>query len=183
VQLLQGVAPGIQDTCRVYVAECRPKSPEPFRDACDYCEALRSTGYSITLIPDAAAGNLVQRGEIGKVFLGAHGVFLDARRHPRYVVNTCGSWGIIVAAEKAGIPVYVVTEADKLETMPKKGVDGVTSYEEVGDVTSYEQEENIFPNVDLRSSFAASGRSVGTLNVGYDICEVLGNVTIVTEKN
>ena len=75
LQLLLGVPKGIQDTCQVYVAECRPKSPLPFQDALSTCENLEKGGYEITIIPDVAIGNLMARRQINKVIMGAHQKF------------------------------------------------------------------------------------------------------------
>jgi translation initiation factor 2B subunit (eIF-2B alpha/beta/delta family) len=172
-QFLSGVPRGMQETCHVYVAECRPKSPDHFQDAIAFCEALRSCGYEITIIPDAAIANLIQRNQVHRILLGAHAVFsFDGKYHS--IVNTCGSAMITVIAKEYKVPVYVIAEALKVRELSK---------EDAVQEVSYEEEEDIFTSVQpVISDLKASGQRVGALNVGYDLCPIFDNVTVILEN-
>ena len=172
LQLVSGLPRGMQATCQVFVAECRPKSPQPFQDAIAVCEKLANTAFDVTVIPDAAIGNLLQRRQISKVIMGAHGVhLLDGR--PVQFVNTCGASLICIAAERASVPVYVVAEHSK--------VSHFSSLDEVPDI-SYDEEEELFSAVTpALADLQAGGQGITTLNIGYDICEFAANALLVTE--
>jgi translation initiation factor 2B subunit (eIF-2B alpha/beta/delta family) len=172
LDLLKGVPRGTQASCQVFVAECRPKSPQPFQDAIAICEHLGTTAFDVTVVPDAAIGNLLQRRQISKVIMGAHGVHVvgDA---PVQFVNTCGSELICVAAAKAGVPVYVVAEHTKLSTFENA--------DELPEI-SYTEEEELFSAVTpALADLQATGQGITTLNIGYDICEFATSTTLVTE--
>jgi translation initiation factor 2B subunit (eIF-2B alpha/beta/delta family) len=172
LQLLRGVPRGMQATCHVFVAECRPKSPQPFQDAIAVCEHLGSTAYEVTVIPDAAIGNLLQRGQISKVIMGAHGVHM-VEGHPTRFVNTCGTGLICTAAAKADVPVYVVAERSK--------VSDFASFDELPEV-SYTEEEQLFSAVTpALAELQAGGQGITTLNIGYDICGFDANSVLVLE--
>lgn len=172
IQLLAGAPRGVQDTCHLYIAECRPKSPVPFQDSLSLCESLIDTGYEITVIPDAAVGNLVDRRQVTKVLMGAHAVFRRGNRF-LYFVNTCGSRLILSAAREAKIPLYVAAESLKVELL-KPGEDPPISFLE---------EEQLFGPVSTAiSDLKASGMKLSGLNIGYDLCPFLKNVSLVTEK-
>lgn len=173
-ELLRGVPAGVQDTCQIYIAECRPKSPQPFQDALAFCEALASTGYEMTIIPDAAVANLIARRQVHKVFMGAHTIY-TRNRDPQLFVNTCGSQSIILASREYGVPVYVVAETAKLIGEPK---DGAASE------VSFDQEEDIFGTVSsVISELRAAGHRVSTFNIGYDLCPIADNVSVITEES
>jgi len=172
LQLLLGVPKGIQDTCQIYVSECRPKSPGPFQDALSTCENLERGGYEITIIPDVAIGNLMSRRQINKVIMGAHQIFLRDGK-PVAFVNTCGSMLVSQAARDYKVPMYVVAESGKIEH--------ILTNEELPAV-SFKEEEAIFPSIETTvSNLKASGLRIGTLNIGYDLCVFPENGTLVTD--
>jgi translation initiation factor 2B subunit (eIF-2B alpha/beta/delta family) len=172
LDLLRGVPRGTQASCQIFVAECRPKSPEPFQDAIAICEQLGSTAFDVTVVPDAAIGNLLQRRQISKVIMGAHGVHTVDDEPVRFV-NTCGSELICAAAEKAEVPVYVIAEETKLSAF-----EDLESLPEI----SYTEEEELFSAVTpALAELQAGGQGITTLNIGYDVCEFASNTSLVTE--
>jgi translation initiation factor 2B subunit (eIF-2B alpha/beta/delta family)/NAD-dependent SIR2 family protein deacetylase len=170
--VLKGAPRGVQDTCHIYVAECRPKSPESFQDALAIAEELKGTGYQITLIPDAAIGNLIARKQIDRVLLGAHAIYLRSGK-PLNFVNTCGSRMVLSAAKAHNVPVFVIGESFKWINLP----DDVTE-----PAVSYDQEEALFGGLLGRlTELKASGCRISAINVGYDLCGIDDNVTLVSE--
>lgn len=173
LELLKGAPRGVQDSCRLYVAECRPKSPAPFQDALSIAENLSGTGYELVLVPDAAVGNLLRRHQVEKVVLGAHAVFMRGAT-PASFVNTCGSQLIVEAAKRDGVPVYVVAEQGKIVHLPDDAVQPVVSFQE---------EEELFSSIgNVVSDLKASGQKIGCLNIGYDLCEFDGVVHLVSDR-
>jgi translation initiation factor 2B subunit (eIF-2B alpha/beta/delta family) len=173
LQVLNGVPRGRQGTCQVFVAECRPKSPQPFQDAIAICEKLMDTAFAITVVPDAAIGNLLQRKQVSKIIMGAHGVHLVGGR-PLQFVNTCGAELICTAAARYDIPLYVIAERSK--------VTDFTSVDEIPDV-SFTEEEQLFSQVSpALAGLQSGGQGVTTLNIGYDVCPFTNNAMLITEN-
>jgi translation initiation factor 2B subunit (eIF-2B alpha/beta/delta family) len=173
-EFLAGVPGGTQDTCQVFVAECRPRSQAPFRDAIAFLELIRSMngGYrDVKLIPDAIVGNLISRKQVTKVILGAHAAY---RRNGKLeaFVNTAGSVLIVDSAIKHGIPIFVVAEEAKVKDLgPADPLPVIT----------YNQEGSIFDSVNNQlAELNIDGKVVG-VNIGYDLCAGGPNVTLVTE--
>lgn len=173
LQLLTGLPRGMQSTCQLFVAECRPKSPQPFQDAIAICEKLTATAYAVTVIPDAAIGNLLQRKQISKVVMGAHGVHL-VKGEPFQFVNTCGTELISTTCARFGVPVFVVAEQSK--------VSDFACADDIPDV-SYTEEEHLFSAVTpALADLQAGGQGITTLNIGYDVCRFTGDTILVTER-
>lgn len=174
IELLQGVPRGIQDTCHVYIAECRPKSPVAFQDALAICDGLKETGYQLTLLPDACMGNLIARRQVNKVLIGTHAVYF-ADDEPRCFVNTSGTSLLVDTTFRYEVPLYVIAESSKFMKLPE----GVLAPN-----ISYEQEEQVFDDVMPRiSDLKATGQNVAGINIGYDLCEIRENLRLVTERN
>lgn len=174
LQLLRGASRGVQDACQIFIAECRPKSPHSFTDALAVSEELVDTGYEVTIVPDAAMGNLIQRKQVQKIFMGAHAVFTDGGK-PVSFINTCGSVLLLDTAERASIPVFVVAESTKLRELPAEPVETFMSFQE---------EERLFEGVAKEiSDLKARGGRVRGLNIGYDYCTFHPNVVLVTEQS
>lgn len=172
LELLKGAPKGVQDSCALYLAECRPKSPMDFQDAISIAENMRGSGYDMIMVPDAVIGNLLDRRQVTKVLMGAHAVYLR-NAAPLSFVNTCGSQLIIDAAAKANIPVLVVAEMDKTRTL---------AADEEEPPTSYQEEEDLFRSVlPVVSDLKAQGQRVSCLNIGYDLCKFAPHVTLVTD--
>ncbi len=173
LQVLNGVPRGRQGTCQVFVAECRPKSPQPFQDAIAICEKLTDTAFAITVVPDAAIGNLLQRKQVSKVVMGAHGVHLVEGK-PLQFVNTCGAELISTAAARYEIPLYVIAERSK--------VTDYSTSDEIPDV-SFTEEEQLFSAVSSAlAGLQSGGQGVTTLNIGYDVCPFTDNAVLITEN-
>lgn len=153
LNLLKAVPANTQRSCQLYICECRPKSPTAFQDAFSICEFLEDTYYQdFHIIPDIAAGNLIGRGKIDLIVMGAHSVFLR-NNLPVSFVNTCGTMMIYTMAEKYKIPFYLITEKAKFVEL------GCTGQE----LISYQEEEDIYKNT-------PSINNTHLDNIGYDLC-------------
>lgn len=171
LEMLKAVSKNIQDSCKLYICECRPKSPLPFQDGRAICEYLKNTGYDIWLIPDVSIGNLLSRKQIDLVLMGAHSIYFRGDEFISYV-NTCGTSMISIVAEHYGVPLYIVAESSKIVKLDENEQEKV----------SYEEEENIFGVADIINSLHLEGISnVTELNIGYDLCRVNKNTTLITD--
>jgi translation initiation factor 2B subunit (eIF-2B alpha/beta/delta family) len=88
----------------VFVAESRP--------ACEgvhTAEALARDGYAVTLCTDAALSTVVDREAIEAVIVGADTVLASGD-----VVNKTGTLSAALAAQHAGIPVFIAAASDKI---------------------------------------------------------------------
>lgn len=172
LEMLKAVSKNIQDTCKLFVCECRPKSPLPFQDGIAICEYLKGTGYDILLIPDVSIGNLLSRNQIDMIMMGAHSIYYRGNEFVSYV-NTCGTNMISIVAEHYDIPLYIVAESSKIVKLNGNNQEKV----------SYEEEENIFGAADIINSLHLEGISnVTELNIGYDLCKVNKNTTLITDS-
>lgn len=172
LEMLKAVSKNIQDSCKLFVCECRPKSPLPFQDGIAICEYLKGTGYDILLIPDVSIGNLLSRNQIDMIMMGAHSIYYKENEFVSYV-NTCGTSMISIAAEYYDIPLYIVAESSKIVRLNGDDQEKV----------SYEEEENIFGAADIINSLHLEGISnVTELNIGYDLCKVNKNTTLITDS-
>lgn len=172
IDLLKSVTRGIQESCKLYICECRPKSPDPFQDAYALCESFKDTGYQMTIIPDVCLGNLISRKQINKVVMGAHSIYFKNGK-PVSFVNTCGSLMISLTSKEYKVPLFVIAESAKFLEISQNGSPHV----------SYMEEENIFIN-EVKTTFLQNDnlQSISNLNVGYDLCPYFGNMTIISEK-
>lgn len=155
LDLLKAVPSFTQRKCNLYICECRPKSPEAFQDAFAIYKYLEETDYQqFYLIPDVAAGNLISRGVINAVVMGAHSIYIKDGQ-PISFINTCGTSMIALAAEEFSVPLFIIAEKAKFVN--------VLNDESVK--ISYEEEENIFLNT---QSYDRLSRK----NIGYDLCRL-----------
>lgn len=172
LEMLKAVSKNIQDSCKLFVCECRPKSPSPFQDGMAICEYLKDTGYDILLIPDVSIGNLLSRNQIDLILMGAHSIYYRGDKFISYV-NTCGTSMISIVAEYYSVPLYIVAESSKIVRLSNNEEEKV----------SYEEEENIFGAADIINSLHLEGISnVTELNIGYDLCKVNRNTTLITDS-
>lgn len=170
-EIFQGAPRGVQDSCHVFISECRPKSPMSFRDALAISDSLTECGYQLTLVPDACVGHLLARNQIDKIVIGAHAIHF-VNGEPKSFVNTCGSSQLLDSALRHRIPVFVIAESSKFIEVDND--DEISaSYEEEEDVF-----EDIFPSI---SELKSSGVSIGTLNIGYDLCHFFEGVHLISE--
>lgn len=171
LEVLKAVPKNVQDTCKLYVCECRPKSPDPFQDGIAICHYLKETGYDISLVPDVSVGNLLARNQVNLVMMGAHSLYFRNGKFVSYV-NTCGTNMISIVSEFYNIPLYVVAESSKI----------INLKDQEEEVVSYEEEENIFSATDIISSLHLEGiNNVNELNIGYDLCKP-GKTTILISE-
>ena len=113
----------------------------------------------------------MRRKQVNNVFMGAHSIFVKDNK-PQSFVNTCGSMLITNIAKEEGIPVYVIGEMSKLVALTPEAIGHV----------SFDEEEEIFTDVaKTLTELKSTGQKVRTLNIGYDLCEFLDNVELVTE--
>lgn len=172
LEMLKAVSKNIQDSCKLFVCECRPKSPLPFQDGIAICEYLKGTGYDILLIPDVSIGNLLSRKQIDMILMGAHSVYYKGDEFVSYV-NTCGTSMISITAQYYNVPLYIVAESSKI----------VRLNDDEKEKVSYEEEENIFGGADIINSLHLEGISnVTELNIGYDLCKANKNTTLITDS-
>ena len=174
IEFLNGAADSFQRNSRLWICECRPKSDEPFRDAKNTCELLNESKamYDITIIPDMAAFNMMSRGLIDMVVMGAHDVAFWGDS-PVSFINTCGTAGIMSFAREQGIPVYIVAETGKFTEIEEE--DGKLYYE-----ISYGHEVTIYNN--FKFALWAKKEEIDTCNIGYDFCRFHDGVRLVSEK-
>lgn len=155
LDLLKSVPANTQRTCQLYICECRPKSANELQDALAICKYLEETYYnSFKIIPDMAAGNLIIRGKIDSILMGAHSVYIK-NCNPISFVNTCGTVMIYEMAEKYHIPFFLIAEKAKF----------IYCDDERTEVVSYEEEVDIFNNI-------RSNCQVSFENIGYDLCPI-----------
>ena len=112
--LLSGISENFQKNIVLYVAECRPRSAEPFKDANSMVKWFkkRSTKFKICLVDDATALHLLDKESIELVLLGAVRVDLNGEEKKCFW-NTCGSSAIVQVAANRRIPVRVVYDSTK----------------------------------------------------------------------
>ena len=90
----------------VTVAESRPD-----REGIDLAESLASEGVDVTVTTDAALPAVLSDREFGAVLVGADTILPNSD-----IVNKVGTRSLALAAERAGIPMYVVAARDKVAT-------------------------------------------------------------------
>jgi translation initiation factor 2B subunit (eIF-2B alpha/beta/delta family) len=162
LQALKGVPVQAQRTIDLFIAECRPKSPNPYDDATAIARSLADTYYGITVCPDVVAINLMESGQITKILMGTHAVFtIDGRPHA--FVNTSGSLAIAIAAERFGIEMIVIAEEAKLKEVPP---------DSTADEVRQSFEENLLTVASGIADLRSLRRPVEHLNIGYDLVPI-----------
>ena len=177
-EFLLGADEKFSQNCNIYICECRPKSETPFRDAMDMGERLRygqEAYHHVTIIPDMAAFNLLSRGLIDLVILGAHDVVFYKEK-PISFINTCGSAAIMAIAKQFQIPVIVVAESGKFTKAQYN--EQAKRYEYV---ISYGHESTIYKDFDF--ALWAKKMNIQTRNIGYDYCLFHKGVKLVSEND
>lgn len=118
IQVLWGVPPERQRTCRLYVAEGRVKSmphsgeTSPFADAAEIIRFLGNTGYERSIVPDAVAPTLLEQDRVDLLLLGAQKVYTEGGE-PTHFVATAGTNALLRAAKAGGAAIAVVAEESK----------------------------------------------------------------------
>lgn len=151
-----------QQSCTLYICECRTKSPFPFYDAIQICKSLEDTGYKMHIVTDSSVSYLMKKNQITKVLMGAHAVYLQEAEMVKFV-NTSGSDLILSEALKYKIPVFVIAEKKKCKLWDLDEESKV-GYIEEKFVTKPLEDEGI-----------------ETLEVAYDLCNAHQYVSFVCE--
>jgi translation initiation factor 2B subunit (eIF-2B alpha/beta/delta family) len=170
VQCLLGVPTSSQKTIRVFVAECRPKSPNPYQDAAATCQQLSDSYYGITVCPDVVAGHLLATHQIDRIVMGTHAVFRDPTSKVYHsFVNTCGSRLLILAALDHGVPVEVVAETLKIEDI---------TFESAASHVHIHQENDLLESAIGLRNIRTQRSEVEHLNIGYDLIPIKEGIVI-----
>lgn len=168
MDLLKAVSKRIQQTCTIYICECRPKSANAFQDAIDICEYLKDTLYTKVIIPDATVGNVLSRKKVDMVLLGAHAVYYSKNEWVSFV-NTCGTNMILGMAKLYSVQVYIIAESSKINMIDNNQIEDII----------YDEEENTFNNFipEYREE-----NSLSILNTRYDLCEANSDIVLLTNN-
>ena len=79
---------------------------------------LQADGFDVTIIPDSAAAFLLSRGEVSCVIVGADRIAANGD-----VANKIGTYGVAVAAHRAGVPFYVAAPRSTVDLDTPTGAD------------------------------------------------------------
>ncbi len=112
---------------RVTIAEARPDC-----EGIEMAESLSTAGLDVTVTTDAALPALLSDREFGAVLVGADTVLPNGD-----VVNKVGTRALALAADRAGVPVYVAAARDKV------AVDDTFHREEGPETAVYDGSESI----------------------------------------
>jgi translation initiation factor 2B subunit (eIF-2B alpha/beta/delta family) len=120
ISALDFLSAEIKDNIRIFVAEGRGKTQYNHENELTYSDGIRyaikckNIGFSdVEIIPDICATNLMMRGLIGKVVLGANGI--DPAGD---FGHSAGHLAIAVSAKHFGIPVYIIADTAKFGEFP-----------------------------------------------------------------
>jgi translation initiation factor 2B subunit (eIF-2B alpha/beta/delta family) len=169
IQTLLGVTNSIQKTCEVFVAECRPKSPYPYEDAAAICREFNDTDFDISICPDVVAINLLATHQIDKVIMGTHAIYVDEKGEPFAFVNTCGSLALTIAAERYSVPVVVIGETLKLDTVSRENAD---------DHLFKHDEHDLQAAAPALVELSTRRGAIHHTNIGYDLVPLSRNITL-----
>lgn len=147
LEVLKNVPADTQRSCKLYICECRPKSPEAFQDALEIYKYLEQTNYNMILIPDVAAGHFIK--DINKVMLGTHAVFFKNDTILSFV-NTCGSAMLYQLCLINNKKLFVIADSSKFVHLKDSDEEYISD----------NPDEDIFKSENLNK--------IG-LNIGYDL--------------
>ncbi len=169
LQALEGVPQAIQRTCEIFVAECRPKSPNAYQDAIAISRSLTHSFYAITMCPDVVAINLIANGQITKIIMGTHAIYVDETNNPYAFINTCGTLAVSLAAERYKVPLLVIGEVLKVEFVPPQdAVDHIFAH----------QENDLLEGQIGVTELSTQRKTVSHTNIGYDLVPMTPLTTI-----
>lgn len=176
-QVLSAASKAVQKTCKLYIAECRPKSPGHsfFQDSIETINKIGKVEYAETIFyPDIIVGHLFSEKKITKVIMGAHTIFTDASGNIKHFVNTAGSLVVSQLCEKYNIPLFVIAEKDKErdESYLSKSTISTTQEVELVDAKS----NHILNELKLQ------GHDIQILNVGYDLVPAHTKTIYINER-
>ncbi len=151
-----------QQSCTLYICECRTKSPVPFYDAIQILKSLEDTGYKMHIVTDSSVTYLMKKNQITKILIGAHAIYMQDGKMVKFV-NTSGSDLILNEALSYKIPVFVIAEKKKCKIW------NLDEELKVGYI-----EENFVTRL-------LEDEGIETLEVAYDLCNSHKYVSFVCE--
>lgn len=163
LDFMKSISRDIQESCTLYICECRTKSATPFYDAKQVCEYLHDSGYQKHIVTDSSVSYLFNTNQVQLVLMGAHTVFVDDKNKMVCFVNTAGSNSIIHEAERNNIPVYVIAEKKKIRKYSEEAIKEV-NYKEGAIITK-----------------ALGDCSANPIEITYDLCQRCSNTIFVCE--
>jgi methylthioribose-1-phosphate isomerase len=144
----------------VYVDETRPL----LQGARLTCFELVRHGIDVTVICDSMAANLMRKGIIKKVIVGADRIAAN-----NDVANKIGTYGIAVCAKIHNIPFYVAAPVSTFDYSKSKGEDIFIEQREPAEVTEF-------------CGIRITPKNVNVSNFAFDITPSEYITAIVTDK-
>jgi methylthioribose-1-phosphate isomerase len=145
---------------RVFATETRPLLQGSRLTAWE----LAHDGIDSTLLPDSAAGQLMRRGEVQSVVVGADRIAANGD-----VANKIGTYSLAVLARENGVPFYVAAPTSTIDVSLSDGDAIPIEEREASEVTHLNG-----------TRIAAEG--VGAVNPAFDITPSKYVTAIVTEQ-
>ena len=144
---------------RVYATETRPLLQGARLTAWELVQAKIDT----TLVPDSAAGQLMRRGVVGSVVVGADRIAANGD-----VANKIGTYSLSVLAKENGVPFYVAAPTSTVDLTVPSG-DDIVIEERADDEVTHIAGRSIAP------------QGIDVLNVAFDVTPHANVTAIVTE--
>lgn len=98
----------------LYVSECSPKRSASYLDDYNYCKKIieKNIAFNLVVVSDIMMTNLIETKKINMLCFGVHAIFFSNNQYK--LRNIYGTKLLVELAIKNSIPVYFVTESDKL---------------------------------------------------------------------
>lgn len=175
-QLLSAVPTSIQRNCKLYIAECRPKSPGHsfFQDSIETIKHINNNYYDITFYPDIIFGHLFETKKINKVIMGAHSIYVNKKGKMQSFVNTSGSSVISKFCEIYNVPLYIIADSDKEADIDVLKTKKISTTQEV-------KLDDSSTSRSLRK-LELDGYKIKIMNVGYDLVSNHSQTFYINEK-
>jgi len=164
IEFLKSVPRQVQESCTLYICECRTKSPTSFYDAKQVCMKLEDTSYKKYIITDSSVTYLMKTNQIQSVLMGAHAVYTEKGKLLKFV-NTSGSDMIAREAEKFKIPIFVIAEEKKICEW-NKNLEKEIKYTEKYFITRGIQIDGVD----------------NTIEIAYDLCDRTSKMKFINEN-
>ncbi len=145
---------------RVYATETRPLLQGARLTAWE----LAHSGIDTTLLPDSAAGQLMRRGEVRSVVVGADRIAANGD-----VANKIGTYPLAVLANENGVPFYVAAPTTTIDAKLPNG-DAIPI------------EERAASEVTHLGGTRVAAEGVGALNPAFDVTPSRFVTAIITER-
>ncbi len=125
---------------------------------------LRRGEIDSTVLPDSAAGQLIRRGQVQAVVVGADRIAANGD-----VANKIGTYSLAVLAHENGVPFYVAAPTSTVDLALESG-DAIPIEERGGDEVSHFGDRRVVPE------------DMDVLNVAFDVTPNRYVAAIVTEQ-